>query len=180
MRVGIQRVSRTGSRLVLRQGERQADSNVLRTAMYRFLLLTGLGLVSCAAPPRTPYPKPGKTVQVCTIQSRDGRLLVSGTSKSARGVTKFSFTVPDKDVVLAGEISDYTQETKYKRGGGWSGGSPSGGFIFRNTSYPPYFLEFHLLQRSACNCRHVEPYFGNGRYSIQGGRSMAGRAGEGR
>jgi len=131
--------------------------------IYLLLLLT---LASCSSSNTlTPYP-PASAQRNCTLKVEKDKIQVNGTYRNKFQTTKFSFTIPRKNLIQFTEVSNYSQTTKTK-GGDWSGGGLSGGFAFLNTSFKPYFLELHFLQLSDCTCHHPELYFANGRYRVK-------------
>jgi hypothetical protein len=78
-----------------------------------------------------------------------------------------AFTTPKSKLIETKDISNYTQHTTKSGRPLWSGGGFAGGFIFINRSFPPYYIEVHALELGDCSCRHVFPYFANGRYYIK-------------
>jgi hypothetical protein len=138
--------------------------------VYSLLLLA---ITSCSTPNNlTPY-SPATAQRNCTLQATGNKIRVTGIYKNQSETTNFSFTIPRHNLIQFTEVSDYSQTTKTKGGGSWSGGGLSGGFAFLNTSYKPYFLELHFLQLSDCACHHPELYFANGRYNIKAEQGAA-------
>ncbi len=107
------------------------------------------------------------TLRYCRMTKRGDGITVHGFAKSKEVTTIFSFTIPDKPVVSANEIKNYTQDTRTTNNGGWSGGGVTDGFLFINQKISPNTMEVHFLQKADCSCRHIEPYFANGIYVVR-------------
>ena len=82
-------------------------------------------------------------------------------------VTNISFCGPKQQIFKTDTITKYKQETKKAGRPQWSGGGFEEGFIYINRIFKPYYVEIHAIERGDCSCRHLFPYFANGRYYIK-------------
>jgi len=95
---------------------------------------------------------------------------IEGDKKSV-----ISFRAPKKQIIKTDDVTGYAQNTTKAGQPSWSGGGFAGGFIFVNRDFSPLYLEVHALELGDCSCRHVFPYFANGRYIIkQEGEQVSG------
>lgn len=114
---------------------------------------------------RDPY---GSTIKrTAQLKETSNHYEITLTRIEGNWKSLISFRSPKKRIIETDEITVYARNTTNAGQPSWSGGAFAGGFIFVNRDSSPFYLEVHALELGDCNCRHVFPYFGNGRYQIK-------------
>jgi len=134
---------------------------------YTLLSLMVTFVVGCSAtntPNQAMYTAEAK--RTAQLQELPNQYKVTLTLTENEKKTVISFSTPKKQVIKIKDLSGYTQNTSKAGKPSWSGGGIEEGFIFVDRSFTPFSIEVHALELGDCSCRHVFPYFANGKYQI--------------